>query len=497
MWCPLPAQTLANATLAALVCSASPDDPSSCVAICPNPDIAGVGVRSAFYLQSVMNTLLVIVSRRDSVPSTWASTLLTASLVIASMVQKGNQAITLHHATLTMNFATLSCISSLAVAPTLSIWRLTPEGYYVRQLAHHVLNITFQEGSGHNEVALFRDRDRTKIQEAQSKQRLFLALALLVQVVLQWAWGVILFVSPVYSQTNCSGDTILIFFLKPFTAREINHKYMFVWVLWLLLSLGTTLFMTIMLVVTSPTRARIYSRPDSRSSSVATRSSGSTPRPPLLVQLLESARNLFPSRGDKDGQLIFCYNIFSMVLWLILLISVEIQIHANCIFYGENAISSFGQITALLLAAQPLWSLTVALYKLPLIRRNVRKRLKNQQRGDPAPGTLPLVTPTSSSPPGAPAARPTTGGRGSAFALARGRSAVISPDRVSPTSAVVAVPHCECGVPHSVNGTRERPRTAALADRRTLNDVYIPRMGADEWTELVSLTHLPRAPRPD
>ena len=46
--------------------------------------------------------LLVIFSRRDSVPSTWAATLLTGALVIAAMVQKRNQTITLHHAVLTM-----------------------------------------------------------------------------------------------------------------------------------------------------------------------------------------------------------------------------------------------------------------------------------------------------------------------------------------------------------------------------------------------------------
>ncbi len=48
------------------------------------------------------SALLVIFSRRDSVPSTWAATLLTGALVIAAMVQKMNQSITLHHAVLTL-----------------------------------------------------------------------------------------------------------------------------------------------------------------------------------------------------------------------------------------------------------------------------------------------------------------------------------------------------------------------------------------------------------
>ena len=95
-----------------------------------------------------------------------------------------------------------------------------------------------------------------RIERAQGRQRVFLALALLTQVVLQWAWGVVLFVSPSYGQKNCSGDTKLRFFLVTFTAHEINERYMFVWVLWLLFSLGITMFMTIVLALTSPTRAR-------------------------------------------------------------------------------------------------------------------------------------------------------------------------------------------------------------------------------------------------
>ncbi|KAI9068732.1 hypothetical protein FKP32DRAFT_1641846 [Trametes sanguinea] len=490
MWCQLPSQTLQNATLAALVCSAPSDDPSSCVAICPNPDIAGVGVRSAFYLQSIMNTLLVIFSRRDSVPSAWASTLLTASLVIAAMVQKGNQTITLHHATLTMNFATLSCISSLAVAPTLSIWRLTTEGYYIRQLAHHVLHVTFQEGNSQNgDGPTLEEKDRARIQRAQGKQRLFLALALMTQVVLQWAWGIVLFVSPVYSQTNCSGDTVLLFFLARFTARDINHKYMVVWVFWLLFSLGITLFMTITLAVTSPSRARAYSRTNSRSSSVASRSSRSSARPPLYVQIFNSIWSSFPAWGDRDAQLIFWFNILATVLWAVYLISSELQIQANCIFSGENIISSFGQITALLLSAQPLWSLTVALYRWPATIE--RQRRLQQQRGGTS--LLPTASPTVSSP--SPGVAASTVSSGALLALPpRGRSAVVAGDRVPPGSPVLAVPQSEAGAPEGNDSTGVRLRPAPPAPSRDLNDVYIHRTSTDGWHELVSLTHLPRAP---
>ena len=50
----------------------------------------------------VPTAIVVVFSRKDSVPSTWATTLLTAALVIAAMVQKRKGAITLHHAILTL-----------------------------------------------------------------------------------------------------------------------------------------------------------------------------------------------------------------------------------------------------------------------------------------------------------------------------------------------------------------------------------------------------------
>ena len=46
--------------------------------------------------------LLVVISPRDSVASAWAGTLLTIALVVAAVVQKVYQDLTLHHATLVM-----------------------------------------------------------------------------------------------------------------------------------------------------------------------------------------------------------------------------------------------------------------------------------------------------------------------------------------------------------------------------------------------------------
>ncbi len=222
------------------------------------------------------------------------------------------------------SFATLSCISSLAVAPTLSLWRLTPWEYYAKRLARDLLDD--EDDHEHRMISTAVDvmtNHKRRIERAQSRQRLFLALALLTQVVLQWAWGVTLFVSPVYSQTNCSGDTKLIFFLARFTAREINNKYMVVWVFWLLFSLGITLFMTIVLALTSPARARPPTIRSSPVSTIGTRASATprngTPRP-LYEQLYRSAIASVPAWKDRAGQLIFWYNTLSVVLWLVFII---------------------------------------------------------------------------------------------------------------------------------------------------------------------------------
>ena len=205
------------------------------------------------------------------------------------------------------------------------IWRLTPREYYTRRIAHDLLD-DYEEHENRivgSAVEALTGRHRKRIECAQSRQRLFLALALLTQVVLQWSWGIVLFVSPVYSQTNCSGQTKLIFFLAPFTADEINNKLMVVWVLWLLFSLGITLFMTVVLALTSPSRARPWTGVrSSPASSVATRSSSTasaTPRP-VIEQLFVSARAAVPSWKDRSGQLIFWYNIGCIILWFVYII---------------------------------------------------------------------------------------------------------------------------------------------------------------------------------
>lgn len=110
-----------------------------------------------------MNALLVTLSPNDSASGTWAAAILTAAVIIPAMVQKRNQTLSFYHAVLVLNFATLSCITSLATAPMCTVWRakepLTPR----RAVRIH---------GGY----------RTSIPLPLPRQRLVLSLALLIQV---------------------------------------------------------------------------------------------------------------------------------------------------------------------------------------------------------------------------------------------------------------------------------------------------------------------------
>lgn len=55
-----------------------------------------------FNTHHTITALLVVFSPTDSVPTAWAGTLLTTSLVVAAIVQKASGQLTLHHATLVL-----------------------------------------------------------------------------------------------------------------------------------------------------------------------------------------------------------------------------------------------------------------------------------------------------------------------------------------------------------------------------------------------------------
>ncbi|PCH40458.1 hypothetical protein WOLCODRAFT_16544 [Wolfiporia cocos MD-104 SS10] len=336
-----------------------------CYGVCPNPDIAGIGVRVAFYAQSLVNALIVIFSPDDAASSAWASTLLTGSLVIAAIAQKAQQppTITLHHATLVFNYATLSCISSLAIAPLLPVWRSTVSEHHPPDHNHTGDDIAIG-GTSTLDIPGVYTRAR------QMRQRIIISVALLLQVSLQWTWALIMFLSPAYQQTVCSGATALIFFFGQFSADEINDDKYYVWVLWLIFGLGATLFLTVVLAVSGQSRA--YS--DSLHSS---RSSSSSRSQPPLKELFDAIRTSIKLLRQRRHQLILLVNLVSLGIWVSYILMSEIQTWANCIFPGENDFGTFGQITALILALAPVWVLVAA---VPKVWRRVRRALRTYRR---------------------------------------------------------------------------------------------------------------------
>lgn len=125
--CGVSQSILNNETYQALQCVAGQSISgigTSCI-VCPNSDIASVGVRAAFYITKVFSivgiglyiqpdnilipvclALLVILSPEDAAASAWAGAVLTAGLLIAAFVQKAASppSLTLHHATLILKF---------------------------------------------------------------------------------------------------------------------------------------------------------------------------------------------------------------------------------------------------------------------------------------------------------------------------------------------------------------------------------------------------------
>jgi len=71
----------------------------------------------------------------------------------------------------------------------------------------------------------------------------------------------------------------------------------------------------------------------------------------------------------------FWYYLSCILLWTLYLSAIERQRIMNNV-HDENSFVDFGQITAVLLALTPLWSLIIALYKYP----HLRQRLKREKR---------------------------------------------------------------------------------------------------------------------
>ncbi|KAI0088653.1 hypothetical protein BDY19DRAFT_178615 [Irpex rosettiformis] len=369
----------------ALCCAGSLNDAIQC-AICPNPDLAGIGVRVAFYLQSIVNALLIAFSPSDSVPTAWAGTLLTLALVIASFVSKQGHNLTLHHATLVLNFVTLSTISSLAVAPMLPIWRLSPEEFYERHRRRHALlyadidDPRYVNDPSVLNASIQANRRKLRIKKAQRRQRMIISFVLLLQVVLQWAWGISLFVDPRYSQDYLNNSTFLVLFLAPFETGSINNSKEYphaggflIWAAWILFCLMVTMGLVVNLAMSGSSHSQTSL--SSFNTGLGTGLTSYTSNTPTGRQwervVRESVFLKVTWQQAMEGLRVMVF----IGLWSIFIAASEWQCARNHLFAGENNFGGLGQITAMSVSLAPLWSLVVALNKYPSLRRK-RQRFK-------------------------------------------------------------------------------------------------------------------------
>ncbi|EJD50494.1 hypothetical protein AURDEDRAFT_150200 [Auricularia subglabra TFB-10046 SS5] len=374
--------SLSRDTIAELYCATSREGP--CYGICPNADLAGLGVRLAFYFQAALNACLVALSPEDSPGAAWGATLLTAAIVIPAIAQKKQGELTLYHATLVLDFTTLSSLASLAVAPLCPMWR---EKGLAQPLRQRYLDQKEQqaEAPSPNDSPLLGQRDESDLglmpfpvgpeseegteseddepvpqHHAPNKsnvtyQRIVLSCALLAQVGLQWGYAVLLFTSPYFAEKSCSRSTVIVLFGAPLKAADINQQYFYAWVLWLVFNMGVTFTWGAFLVL----------------SGAASRRHNPARR---------SRLGRFLARVDPDGA-----RRRQAVMWSALMVAVffvgvaEMQQVSNCFALSENNDWGFGQVAALLLVLVPIWQIVVVLNHRWFGRR---ERLT----GDPAGG---------------------------------------------------------------------------------------------------------------
>ncbi|KZP05942.1 hypothetical protein FIBSPDRAFT_1053818 [Athelia psychrophila] len=313
-----------------------------CFGICPNADIAGVGVRVAFYINAIFTALLVALSPDESPSAAWASTLLTIAMVVPAIIQKKQKTLTLYHATLVLNFATFSSISSLAVAPLCTVWRQIDNKDHPGHVSH---TITPNQRSlplpvlTHQLVAPPPAPVKTT-EPQRHRARIILSFALIAQISLQWAWATYLFTSPYYAQEACSPETRVVLFFVSMKAMTINEGQFALWGCWLLFSISVTLLFGILLVLSSTSGANGNRQPKKPL------------RKPKTSWITRTTKKWDP-RGNKRRAIVF---VFAVLICSALVFVSERQAHDNCVS-GDNDSWGFGQIAALLFALAPLWSI--------------------------------------------------------------------------------------------------------------------------------------------
>ncbi|KAG8924622.1 hypothetical protein FRC00_004912 [Tulasnella sp. 408] len=275
--------------------------------------------------------MLVWLSPDDAAAGAWASTILTGALVIPALRSKLQRELTLHHATLVLNFCTLSTIASVAAAPMVPIWRVVK-----------------RRGS---DPAVFRQK-----QDERARGRIILSMALLAQIVLQWIWAVMMFVDPFYAQNPCSRSTTIVYIAGFHKADHINERFSS-WAVWLLLCIFSSLIFGVIMVFscTSPAHETPinYDHIEPSTSKIKGR----------IVRWLHCGKYFLYPKDDgllRQRLWIRISMLFAFTIVVVFITLSELQITENNVLSGENEIRSFSQSAAVFLALSPIWPIGVA-----------------------------------------------------------------------------------------------------------------------------------------
>src|ERR1700761_6344586 len=281
--------------------------------------------------------------------------MLTMAVVIPAIIQKRQGQLTIYHATQVLNFATISCLANLAVAPMCRIWwndSNTPAGITERHLRDEDSDSDADDEK--EETGTFEylgdDEDLRSQKEIQHRlkhlrrasvhrSRAIISFALMAQVAFQWTWAIYMFTSPSYFQTPCSPTTNVVLFAHLFTVEYINENF-YIFALWLLFHMGVTVFWGAILVESSAQSLHpLFSRQVTASSVAA----GETIIVRWIVNPVMTRIKGFPY-DDHKRLAVLLAQLLAAIIGLGLMISTEYQATHNCILLGENMSWGFGQV---------------------------------------------------------------------------------------------------------------------------------------------------------
>ncbi|KAG9011072.1 hypothetical protein FRB90_007506 [Tulasnella sp. 427] len=259
--------------------------------------------------------MLIWLSPEDAAAGAWASTILTGALIVPAIRAKIKRQLTLHHATLILNFSTLSTIASVAAAPMVPIWRVLRKAKNEDQ-----------------------DEFRRELEE-RARGRIILSLALGAQIVLQWIWTVLMFVEPFYNQNPCSGETVIVYLAGHRTAEGINKDFGS-WAVWLLLCFSSSLIFGVVMVFSCP--SRVHESP-LRYDHIEVTQTGVKGK--ALKGIKRCAYFLYP-KGRSDLLERWLIRISQLAAFAIVtgfIVLSEVQIRINSVLSGESDIWSLSQ----------------------------------------------------------------------------------------------------------------------------------------------------------